>query len=137
MKKRVLSIVLMLSVILSAAGCKKKESEESSTKKTKEPTEVSESESSSDTEPSETESVAPDIDSFTFTKDNYPVIDGSTSTKPMATALTSIMLGIPRSEADDMLEFHKTSQSFSFLMEGEADLLICAEPAASVFETLE
>ncbi|MBQ6271406.1 MAG: substrate-binding domain-containing protein [Clostridiales bacterium] len=137
MKKCVVSILLSLSMILSVTGCHKKDNEESSTESTSEKTETTETSVSETTETSETSATDPEPEEFHFTKDNYPVIDGSTSTKPMATAITSIMLGIPRSEADDMLEFHKTSQSFSFLMEGEADLLICAEPAASVFETLE
>ena len=137
MKKRVLSIVLMLSVILSAAGCKTKESNESSAKKSGKTTEVSESQLSSETEPSETpDTIETDFDGFAFTQANFPVIDGSTSTKPFATAATSITLGIPRSEADKKLEFHKTTQSFQYLMDGTADILICAQPADSVFETM-
>ncbi|MBR5040589.1 MAG: substrate-binding domain-containing protein [Clostridiales bacterium] len=141
MKKwqKTLAATIAASIALTCflAGCKKSDSSKDTTKKTGKTTSVSETEEPTDTEPSETPDTSIDLSEFQFTEDNYPVIDGSTSTKPMATAITSIMLGIPRSEADDMLEFHKTSQSFSFLMEGEADLLICAEPAASVFETLE
>ena len=74
---------------------------------------------------------------FEFTKDNYPTLDGSTSTKPMATAITSVLLGIPREEADQMLTFHKTTESFRYLMRDEAKLLICAQPADSVIEMMK
>ena len=141
MKKRIISVILMMAMILSV-GCKKKaktessESSESTTESTTERmTEKTESETDPETTPSTTEK--PDPDSFSFTKDNYPVIDGSTSTKPMATAITSVLLGIPREEADSMLEFHKTTRSFSYLMDREAKLLICAEPAQSVFDEMK
>ena len=141
MKKRIISVILMMAMILSV-GCKKKaktessESSESTTESTTESmTEKTESETDPETTPSTTEK--PDPDSFSFTKDNYPVIDGSTSTKPMATAITSVLLGIPREEADSMLEFHKTTRSFSYLMDREAKLLICAEPAQSVFDEMK
>ena len=141
MKKRIVSVVLMLAMLSSAAACKAKESSEESTEKTKKTTETSESETESETsETSESETSETSEDpgeEFRFTEGNYPVIDGSTSTKPMATAITSIMLGKQRSEADSLLEFHKTSASFTFLMEGNADMLICAQPADSVFEEMK
>ena len=142
MKKRIISVVLMLAMLSSAVACKSKESSEDSTEKTEKTTQTSDSETESETtettESTTSETTSePDTGVFTFTKDNYPVIDGSTSTKPMATAITSVMLGIPRSEADSSLEFHKTSASFNYLMEGTADMLICAQPADSVFEDMK
>lgn len=74
---------------------------------------------------------------FEFTEANYPKLDGSTSTKPMAAAITSVLLGISREEAESKLEFHKTTQSFTYLMSGEADMLICAQPADSIFEMMK
>lgn len=142
MKKRIISVVLMLAMLSSAVACKSKESSEDSTEKTEKTTQTSEPETESETtettESTTSETTSePDTGVFTFTKDNYPVIDGSTSTKPMATAITSVMLGIPRSEADSSLEFHKTSASFNYLMDGTADMLICAQPADSVFEDMK
>ena len=141
MKKRIISVVLMMAMILSV-GCKKKaktESSESSESTTESTTESMTEKTESETEPETTPSTTgnPEPDSFSFTKDNYPVIDGSTSTKPMATAITSVLLGMPRAEADKMLEFHKTSRSFTYLMDGEASILICAEPAQSVFDEMK
>ena len=119
-----------------ATGCKKKTSDDTSTDTESSQT-TSETQKPTDTEPSATPTPTPAPTGFQFTKDNYPVIDGSTSTKPMATSITSVMLGIPRSDADDMLTFHKTTQSFRYLMDGEADMLICAQPADSVIETMK
>ena len=143
----VLSVVMLFSCVSAAmTGCRKSETEESKkkTKKTKETTEDTEptdieptDTEPSDTEPSDTSDTGTPPAQFEFTSANYPVIDGSTSTKPMATAMTSIMLGVPRKEAADMLEFHKTTQSFSFLIDGYADILICAQPADSVFEMMD
>ncbi len=84
-----------------------------------------------------TKATTADPNVFEFTEANYPKLDGSTSTKPMAAAITSVLLGISREEAENKLEFHKTSQSFSYLMSKDADMLICAEPADSVFKDMK
>ncbi len=95
-------------------------------------TEATEATTESTTAPTESQKHV-----FEFTKGNYPTLDGSTSTKPMATAITSVLLGIPREEADKMLTFHKTTESFRYLMRDEAKLLICAQPADSVIEMMK
>ena len=130
------AIAVSTAVSFFATGCKKKTSDDTSTDTESSQT-TSETQKPTDTEPSATPTPTPAPTGFQFTKDNYPVIDGSTSTKPMATSITSVMLGIPRSDADDMLTFHKTTQSFRYLMDGEADMLICAQPADSVIETMK
>ncbi|MBO4689207.1 MAG: substrate-binding domain-containing protein [Clostridiales bacterium] len=140
-----ISVVLLFSCVSTAVtGCRKSESEESTkkTKKTKATEETSDDTEPTDTEPTDTEPTdtsdpGTPPGEFEFTSYNFPVIDGSTSTKPMATAMTSIMLGMSRKEAGDMLEFHKTTMSFTFLIEGTADILICAQPADSVFEMMD
>ncbi|MBR5057406.1 MAG: hypothetical protein IKX04_02460, partial [Clostridiales bacterium] len=99
------AIAVSTAVSFFATGCKKKSTDETSTD-TESSRTTSETEKPTDTEPSETPATTPAPTGFQFTKDNYPVIDGSTSTKPMATSITSVMLGIPRSEAHEMLDFH-------------------------------
>ena len=74
---------------------------------------------------------------FEFTEENFPTIDGSTSTKPMATAIKSLLLGIDRDAADTSMEFHKTSKSFEYLVNGEADMLIVAQPSDEVFTMMD
>ncbi len=144
MNKKWIAALLAAAMIIPTASCGKKEtSSEGTTTETEsisskvEPSE-SKSSSTSDTEVTDpTSAPDPGLSEFAFTKDNYPVIDGSTSTRPMAAAITSVMLGITREEADEMLDFHKTSASFEFLMKGSADMLICAQPADSIIEELE
>ena len=159
MKSKIISLILAGSMILSLGACAKKDTMDGSSESTVATETTAKKETTSKKETTETPDPIPETSptpavpsvseqdpteapssvptEYTFTKINYPVIDGSTSTKPMAAALTSIMLGIPRSEADEMLEFHKTSSSFSYLVEGHADLLICAEPADSVFDMMK
>lgn len=76
-------------------------------------------------------------DVFTFTQDNFPRIDGSTSTVPLAQAICSVLLGESREDVADLTQFSKTTASYEALIYGEKDLLIAAEPAQSVLESKE
>ena len=128
--------------MLASAGCDVKE------KKPADETEVEEQEEeekTTETEDTTTETTKVTAETsfvvvdntFEFTDKNFPTIDGSTSTKPMATAIKSLLLGIDREKADESMEFHKTSKSFEYLMSGEADILIVAQPSDEVFQTME
>ena len=55
---------------------------------------------------------------------DYPVIDGSTATIPLSEALTSRALGISPASASEITYHTKTSNSFSRLINREADLLL-------------
>lgn len=100
-----------------------------------------ETDGSAETEPAETEPITTVVtvdNSFTFTRSNFPTLDGSTSMVPMGEAIVSVLLGVTREEASDLLpDFHKTSRSFQYLMDGSSDLLICAQPSDEVFATME
>lgn len=74
---------------------------------------------------------------FTFTRDTFPRLDGSTSTIPLGQAVASVMLGQSRESVADLCKFSKTAQSYRKLMQGTADLLIAAEPNAAVLEELK
>ena len=58
-----------------------------------------------------------------WTKDNLPVMDGSTSAIPLEAGFRSRILGISYQDAYDMVEHHKTHESFSLLLSGENDLI--------------
>ena len=73
-------------------------------------------------------------DVFTFTRENFPRIDGSTSTVPLAQAICSVLLDESREDVADLTQFSKTTASYAALIYGEKDLLIAAEPAQSVLE---
>lgn len=74
---------------------------------------------------------------FVFTRENFPRLNGSTSTVPLGTAMASVLLGESREEAADLIQFSKTTQSYRELMNGQADLLIAAEPAEVIWEEKE
>lgn len=74
---------------------------------------------------------------FVFTRENFPRLDGSTSTVPLGQAIASVLLGESREEVSDLVQFSKTTQSYRNLMWGNADLLIAAEPAETIWEEKE
>jgi phosphate transport system substrate-binding protein len=87
-------------------------------------------EASPSTEPSA------ETDHFIFTRENFPRMDGSTSTIPLGQAVACVLLGEQRNDVADLALFNKTTQSFRNLMNGECDILIVAEPNADVYEEL-
>lgn len=76
-------------------------------------------------------------DLFVFTRENFPRINGSTSTVPLAQAICSVLLGESREAVEDLTQFSKTTESYRKLIYGESDLLIAAEPAQAVVEEKE
>ena len=74
---------------------------------------------------------------FTFTRDNFPRLDGSTACLPMAEAVLSVLLGESRESVQDLIHFNRTTQSFRNLMSGDCDLLLAGQPNAAVFEEME
>ncbi len=65
--------------------------------------------------------------SVTFTRDNMPRLDGSTSTVPLALAVCAEVLGESREEVQDLVHFNKTTTAYFNLLEGNADMLIVGE----------
>ena len=74
---------------------------------------------------------------FVFTRENFPRINGSTSTLPLGEAVASVLLGETREEVAELLHFDKTTNAYRALINGEADILIVGEPAQSVLEEAE
>lgn len=111
---------------------------------TADPTESAEPQSTQTTEttvPTETtaptEPVSEEGELFTFTRDNFPRMDGSTALVPLGEAIASVLLGEPRESASDLISFNRTTQSYRNLMYGNCDILIAAEPNAAVFTEME
>lgn len=80
---------------------------------------------------------APEPAAFTFTRENLPRLDGSTSTAPLAEAVCSVLLGESREEVSDLVQFSKTTSAYYNLISGGADLLIVGEPNADVLAEKE
>ncbi len=80
---------------------------------------------------------SPSPETVTFTRDNFPRLDGSTSTAPLGRAIASVLLGESEDDVADLIQFSRTTASFRALMAGEADLLIVGEPNASVYDEMD
>ena len=74
---------------------------------------------------------------FVFTRENFPRLDGSTSTAPLGEAIASVLLGESREEVSDLIQFSKTTESYQNLLWDNADVVIAAEPAEVVWEEKE
>jgi len=79
-----------------------------------------------------------DLEEFAFTRENFPRMDGSTSTAPLAEAVAAVLLGEPRESVAALAsDFSRTTQSFRNLANGLCDILIVSEPAPEVFDELK
>ncbi len=76
-------------------------------------------------------------ETFVFTRENLPRLDGSTSTVPLATAMCAVLLGQGEDQVADLVNFSRTTQSYRNLMAGERDLVLAAEPDPEVLEQLQ
>jgi len=78
----------------------------------------------------------PEENLFRFTRKNLPKLDGSTSMVPLGQAVLAALLGERQTAVEDLVEFHRTTESFRYLMRGESDLLLVAEPNQIVFDEM-
>jgi len=81
----------------------------------------------------------PTIESIagSMTKEEYPVVDGSTATIPLSEAVYQLATGATKEEAASAIVHTKTSNSYYRLMSGEADLLFVYEPSEEVVKYME
>ena len=78
-----------------------------------------------------------DANVFVFSRENFPRLNGSTSTVPLGEAVASVLLGESREDVADLVVFDRTTNAYSALLRGVADLLIVGEPAESNYEEKE
>ena len=128
MNKKRLSAILLAVFLLTGCAAKGMNTNVQETPGASETPDAAES-------PSVSES--PDGRLFVFTRENFPVMDGSTSTIPLGQAVASVLLGEPREDVADLAVFNKTTQSFRNLMNGVSDILIVGEPNPSVFTEMD
>ncbi|MCL2126481.1 MAG: substrate-binding domain-containing protein [Oscillospiraceae bacterium] len=72
--------------------------------------------------PATAPAATPALESYPFSEANFPRIDGSTATIPLIEAVTSALLGMPRSETNVVVS--KTNEAYIALAENDADLLL-------------
>ena len=90
-----------------------------------------------DTAPATSDKTPEIIYDFEFTRANFPRMDGSTATIPLAEAAACVLLGEPRENVASLVEFNRTTQSFRNLAAGLCDILIVSEPAPEVFVEMD
>jgi phosphate transport system substrate-binding protein len=74
---------------------------------------------------------------FVFTRENFPRMDGSTSTGPLAEAVACVLLGEPRDDVAELAAgFSRTTQAFRNLAAGLCDIVIISEPDPVVFDEM-
>ncbi len=86
--KQILAAVLVVAMLLCFAACAKTDNQSEQTE-------------------TETSSVE-----FTFTRANFPRLNGSTAMVPLGQAIASVMLGETREEVQDLMNFSRTTQSY-------------------------
>ena len=74
---------------------------------------------------------------FVFTRNNFPRLNGSTSTAPLAEAICARLLGEAPENVGDLIQFSRTTNSYFALMDGSADLILAAECNEQVEEWRE
>lgn len=82
----------------------------------------------------DSQQTGPQAGQFVFTRENFPRLDGSTSTAPLARAAAAVLLAEEPAQVEDLVQFSRTTQSYRNLIQGEADLLLAAEPAEGIWE---
>ena len=71
------------------------------------------------------------ISAPSISKEDYPLIDGSTATLPLGRMLYRMTTGASLGEAYEAVSFTKTTNSYIRLMDGEVDLVIAYEAGDS------
>lgn len=72
-----------------------------------------------------------------MTKEEFPILDGSTANVPLGEEIYAFLTGTTKEEAQNAIEFHKTSQAYYRLYNKEADILIIYEPSQGVLDEIE
>lgn len=68
-------------------------------------------------------------DKATFTKENYPRVDGSTVTIPLSEAMASRLLNMDGKQAASFVKHYTTHDAYVNLVAGKADIILVTEPS--------
>ena len=133
--KRIIHATLTALLLICLSACSTTKSAGSTPPTSESP--VSESPPQTSKSPALGSEADPNEKIFTFTRDNMPRLDGSTSTVPLAEAVCSVLLGENRAEVADLVQFDQTTEAYYNLINGYADLLIVGEYNEYVVEEKE
>lgn len=125
-RTKLLSILAIVAALCLLTGCGAKNVHPA-------PADTDTTESAVDNSNAVTDPAPVGENQFVFTRNNFPRLDGSTSTVPLGQAVASVLLGESREKVSDIIHFSKTTRSYRALMNGEADVLLAAEPAPVIW----
>ena len=138
--RKALSVCLILVLLAASAGCSPKPQApvETPSAATASPAPAAETTPESTAAPTPVPTPEPTPEPpFVFTRQNFPRLNGSTSTVPLAEAVCSALLGESREDVGDLIHFSKTTQAYRELLNGNADLLIIGEANADILAEKE
>jgi phosphate transport system substrate-binding protein len=141
--KKIVSLSLAIIMTLALCSCTHSEEKdgskqvegETSAKVTTVTTETTKKEMTQTTT-AETKAYITDVLTST-TLENYPTVDGSTATIPLAIGLMQKMTGCSEIKAEEYIDFSTTDPSYHALAEGTADLLLVYEPSQPTIDELD
>ncbi len=140
--KKTVSLLLAIIITASLCSCTRPGSKDKSSRTTDDTTlqiETSKKETTrKETTQATVETKTPVTDVLTSTTlENYPAVDGSTATIPLAIGLIQKMTGCSEIKAEEHIDFSTTDPSYKALAEGTADLLLVYEPSQPTVDELD
>lgn len=73
---------------------------------------------------------------LTFTRENFPRLDGSADAVPLAQNLAAVLLGEFQQQASDLTQFYDTENALQRLKNDKCDLLLLSDPPQTLLEEL-
>ena len=144
--KRILSLFLVFGMSLGFCGCVNLKTDDTkvTTQSEVSAADTAKTESSiiDTTTPEKTSAsevtAAPTINiSDGITLEDYPVVDGSTATIPLAIGLIHKISGCTSVQAEESIAFNTTDSSYYAMADGLSDLLLVYEPSQPTIDALD
>jgi phosphate transport system substrate-binding protein len=134
--KRALCLGLAIAFSLTICGCVTKDDKDTTQVDTTKIVETTVPEKTAETtEPVQTKDSLANLP-ITITLENYPVVDGSTATIPLAIGLIQKVTGCTEAEAEESIAFNTTDASYYALHDGTSELLLVYAPAQPTIDEL-
>lgn len=73
---------------------------------------------------------------FVFTAETFPYMEGSAALQPLAEAVASVMLGMPRESSGEFVDMGNTAQSYTDLINGKCGLVLAPELSDTLWEPI-
>jgi len=132
--KKIVCLVLILTVSISLCSCGGSRKIHSTTNESIQTTASTIPQTT--TGPIATEPSMEDV-LATLTLENYPVVDGSTATIPLAIGLIKALTGCSDAQAEESIAFNTTDPSYQAMAQGNSQLLLVYPPSQPTIDQLD